>query len=150
MASIQHLVDTHTFTTAQSIATRGKVHRLPDDCKGLTAECVLVDGGGGTSIKVFIQPALDSVGSTTAGGEPQVWFDIMCFAFLTDAGRKILKVTEDTAIASAVTEGVDALADDTAVSGVIGTHVRARIVTTGTYTATSSIDVYLRIENGKN
>lgn len=144
MASIQHLVNSHEITVAQSITTRGKVHRLPDECKGLTAECIFVDGGGGTTIKVFIQTSLDSIGGTTT------WLDIMCFAFTTTAGRKILKVTEDTAIASAVTETTDALADDTAVSGIIGDRVRARIVTTGTYTATSTIDVYLRIEHGNN
>lgn len=153
MSSIQHLVNTHLITTAQSIATVGKELKLPDECKGLTAECVFVDGGGGTTIDVFIQTSLDSIGSTTIGGKPQVWFDIMQFAFLVTAGRKILKVTEDTAIVAAVTEANGALADDTAISGIIGTHVRARIVTTGTYTAVgapSSIDVYLRIEHGNN
>jgi len=147
MASIQHLVNSHAITTAQSIATVGKVTKLPDNCKGLTAECVFVDGGGGTDITVYIQTSLDSIGSSTAGGKPQVWFDIMCFHFLVTAGRKILKVTEDTAIVADYVETLDALTDDTAVSGIIGTHVRARIVTTGTYTATTTIDVYLRIED---
>ena len=150
MASIQHLVNAHAITVAQSIEQRGKIHRLPDDCAGLTAECIFVDGGGGTTIKVFIQTALDSVGSTTVGGKPQVWFDIMCFAFTTSAGRKILKVREETAIVADHVETDGALGDDTAVSGIIGSHVRAKIVTTGTYTATSTIDVFLRIENGNN
>lgn len=144
MASIQHLVNSHEITTAQSVATRGKIHRLPDSCAGLTAECVFVDGGGGTNIKVFIQTSLDAVGGT------QTWFDIMCFAFGTSAGRKILKVREETAVVADHVETLDALTDDTAVSGIIGSHVRARIVTTGTYTATSTIDVYLRIEHGSN
>jgi hypothetical protein len=147
MASIQHLVDSHAITTAQSIATRGKVHKLPDNCKGLTAEVVFVDGGGGTAIKVFIQTSMDSLGSTTVGRAPQVWFDVMCIAFATTAGRKILKVREETAVVAAVAESDGALSDDTAVSGIIGTHVRARIVTTGTYSGTSTIDVYLRIED---
>ena len=147
MASIQHLVNTHAITTAQSIATRGKVTKLPDSCRGLTAECVFVDGGGGTNIKVYIQTSLDSIGSSTDGGKPQVWFDIMCFAFGTDAGRKLLKVREETAVVADHVETADALTDDTAVSGLIGTYVRARIVTTGTYVATSTIDVYLRIED---
>jgi hypothetical protein len=146
MASIQHLVNSHPITSAQSIATVGKVTKLPDNCKGLTAECVFVDGGGGTDITVYIQTSLDTIGSSTAGGQPQVWFDIMCFHFLVTAGRSVLKVTEDTAIAAIVSETLDSLADDTAVSGIIGTHVRARIVTTGTYTGTTTIDVYLRIE----
>jgi len=147
MASIQHLVNSHAITTAQSIATRGKVTKLPDSCRGLTAECVFVDGGGGTNIKVYIQTSLDSIGSSTAGGKPQVWFDVMCFAFATTAGRKLLKVREETAVVADHVETADALTDDTAVSGLIGTHVRARIVTTGTYIADSTIDVYLRIED---
>jgi len=64
MASIQHLVNSHAITTAQSIATVGKVTKLPDNCKGLTAECVFVDGGGGTDITVYIQTSLDSIGSS--------------------------------------------------------------------------------------
>jgi hypothetical protein len=150
MSSIQHLVNSHAITTNQTIATRGKITKLPDECKGLTAECVFVDGGGGTTIKVYIQTSLDAIGGTTTGRQPQTWMDIMCFAFTTTAGRKVLKVTEDTAIAAAVTEADGALADDTAVSGIIGSHVRARVVTTGTYTAPSTIDVYLRVEHGNN
>lgn len=146
-SSIQHLVNAHAITTAQSIATRGKVHKLPDDCKGLTAECIFVDGGGGTTIDIFIQTALDAGGSTNVNREPQVWVDIMQFAFLVTAARKILKVREETAIVAAVTETNEALADDTAISGIIGSHVRARIVTTGTYTGTTTIDVFLRIES---
>lgn len=146
MASIHHLVNSHAITTAQSIATVDKIIRLPDDCAGLTAECVFVDGGGGTTIKVYIQTSLDAIGGTTVGRGPQAWFDIMCFAFTTSAGRKLLKVREETTHLVDYVETADALGDDTAISGLIGSHVRARIVTTGTYTATSTIDVYLRIE----
>jgi hypothetical protein len=150
MASIQHLVNSHPITTAQSIATVGKATKLPDECKSLTAECVFVDGGGGTDITVYIQTSLDAIGGTTTGRAPQTWMDIMCFHFLVTAGRKVLKVTEDTAIVAAVTETDGTLTDDTAVSGIIGSHVRARVVTTGTYTATTTIDVYLRVEHGNN
>ena len=145
MASIQHLVNSHAITANQSIATRGKVHRLPDSCKGLVAECVF--GSGGT-IDVFIQTSLDSVGGTAVGREPQAFFDIMQFAFTTTAARKILSVRQETAVVAAVTESDGALADDTSVSGIIGTHVRARIVSAGTaYDAGTTIDVYLRIED---
>jgi hypothetical protein len=148
MASIQHLVNSHAITANQSIATRGKVHRLPDSCKGLVAECVFVDGGGGGTIDVFIQTSLDSVGGTAVGREPQVFFDIMQFAFTTAAARKILSVRQETAVVAAVTEADGALADDTSVSGIIGTHVRARIVSAGTaYDAGTTVDVYLRIED---
>lgn len=147
MASIQHLVNTHLITSAQSLATRGKVHRLPDNCKGLLAECVFVDGGGGTTIDVNIQTGFDAIGGTNVNREPQVWVTIMTFAFLVTAGRKILKVRAGTAIVAAVAEAAGAISDDTAIDGIIGTHVRAQIVTSGTYTGTTSIDVYLRIED---
>jgi hypothetical protein len=148
MASIQHLVDSHAITANQAVATRGKIHKLPDNCKGLTAEVVFVDGGGGGTIDVYIQTSMDSLGSTTVGRAPQVWFDVMAFHFTTAAARKILKVREETAIVASVTEADGALTDDTAVSGIIGSHVRARIVSAGTaYSSGTSIDVYLRIED---
>jgi len=139
MSSIQHMVKEHAITTAQSIATAGKVFRLPDDTKGLLAYVLFVDGGGGTTIDVFIQTSFDN--ETT-------WIDIMHFDFLVTAGTRIMKVREETAIVADVTptDGTGP-ADGTAISGIIGDHVRARIVTTGTYTATTTIDVWLRIED---
>jgi hypothetical protein len=90
---------------------------------------------------------MDFSGSTTVGSKPQVWFDVMAFHFTTTAARKILKVREETAVVASVTESDGALSDDTAVSGIIGSHVRARIVSAGTaYSSGTSIDVYLRIE----
>ena len=67
MASIQHLVDSHAITANQAVATRGKVHKLPDSTRGLTAECVFVDGGAGGTIDVYIQTSMDFSGSTTGG-----------------------------------------------------------------------------------
>lgn len=139
MASIQHMVDTHAITTAQSIATRGKVFKLPDTCKGLLAYVIFVDGGDGTTIDVFIQTSFD---------KEATWIDIMHFDFLLTAGNRIMHVREETAIVADVTptDGTGP-ADGTAISGIIGDHVRARIVTTGTYTGTTTIDVWLRIED---
>ena len=86
MASIQHVVIDHAVTTAQSIATRGKVHRLPDE----------------------------------------------------------------TAVVADYVSTTGALTDDTAVSGIIGQHIRAQIVTTGTYSGGANMNVWVRIENGNN
>jgi hypothetical protein len=148
MAYIQHLVNSHAITANQAVATRGKVHKLPDSTRGLTAECVFVDGGAGGTIDVYIQTSMDFSGSTTVGSKPQVWFDVMAFHFTTAAARKILKVREETAIVADYVETVDALTDDTAISGIIGSHVRARIVSAGTaYSSGTSIDVYVRVED---
>lgn len=135
MASTQHLVDTHAITAAQSIATRGKVHNLPDDCKGLTVMCNFDSGTSGTSAKVYIQTTFD--GGTT-------WTDIMAFAFTTSDDTKYLGVREETAIAADHVSTTGALTDDTAVSGILGRKVRAQIVTTGTYVG-ASMDVWMRI-----
>ncbi len=139
MSSIQHLVKEHAITTAQSIATRGKVHKLPDSCTGLLAQVIFVDGGGGTTIDVFIQTTFD---------DQTTWVDIMQFAFLVTAGTQIMSVRGDTAIIAdiAPTDG-GGPGDGIAIDGLIGSHVRARIVTTGTYTGTTTIDVRLKIED---
>lgn len=140
MSSIQHLVDAHAITTAQSIAVRGKVHRLPDECAGLTAFVNFVYGSGGTTAKVYIQTSFDDKGT---------WMDIMSFAFTTSALKSVLSVREETAITTAVTAVDGALAAG-AVSGAIGKYLRAKIVTTGTYGGTTTVDVRVRIEHGNN
>ncbi len=140
MSSIQYLVKDHAITAAQSIAQRGKTHKLPDECAGLTVQCNLVSGTGGTTVKCYIQTTLD--GGTT-------WVDIMAFAFTTSDANKILSVREETAIVADHVVTAGALADDTAVSGIIGDRVRAMVVTTGTYTG-AELDVHMRIEHGNN
>ena len=140
MASIQHLVIDHPVTGAQSIASRGKVHRLPDETAGLTVMCNWTSGSSGTKATVYIQTCFDN--QTT-------WTDIMAFAFASADAVKYLSVREETAVVADHVGTADALTDDTAVSGIIGQHVRARIVTTGTYSG-ASMDVWMRIEHGSN
>ena len=140
MSSIQHLVDAHAITTAQTVAVRGKVHRLPDETAGLTAYVNFIYGSGGTTTKVYIQTTFD---------DKSTWMDIMSFAFTTSALKGVLSVREGTAITTAVVPVDGALAAG-AVSGAIGKFVRAKIVTTGTYGGTTTVDVRLRIEHGNN
>jgi hypothetical protein len=140
MSSIQHLVDAHAITTAQTVAVRGKVHRLPDETAGLTAYVNFVVGGGGTTAKVYIQTSFD---------DKSTWMDIMSFAFTTSSAKAVLSVREETAITAAVTPVDGALAAG-AVSGAIGKYMRAKVVTTGTYTGTTTVDVRVRVEHGTN
>ena len=137
MSYIQHLVDTHPFTVAQSIETRGKTIQLPDKVTGIICEANFIRGGAGTTCKVFIQTTLDSVDG--------LWTDIMCFHFTTSSLRAIMAVQIGVAIATPVTPVVGALADNTSVNGFIGNRLRAQIVTTGTYTGTSTVDILARI-----
>lgn len=135
-ASIQTLVNAHAITVAQSIATQGKEHRLPDGCNFLLAEADFVYSGGGTTAKVFIQTTLDPTRTD--------WTDVMSFSFTTASGRKFLSVS-DAAVAAAITGGtLGTLTADTS-RNVIGMYVRAQVVTTGTYTGTNTMTVRLRI-----
>lgn len=141
MASIQHVVIDHAVTSAQGIATRGKVHRLPDETAGLTAMCNWDSGSSGTKATVYIQTSFDN--QTT-------WTDIMAFAFASADAVKYLSVREETAVVADHVSTTGALTDDTAVSGIIGQHIRAQIVTTGTYSGGANMNVRVRIENGNN
>lgn len=138
MASIQHLLSAHAITAAQTIATRGKVHRLPIETAGLTVEAIFVYAAAGTNVTAYIQTSFDN---------QETWMDIMAFRFTTASLRRVLSVRQETAITSAITPSDGALTVDTAVSGIIGQHVRARVVTTGTYTGTNTLDLWLRIED---
>lgn len=93
-------------------------------------------GAGGTATKVFIQTTLD--GGTT-------WFDIVSHAFTTAAGVKASAATSYIAPASqGLTPGDAALTDNTIIQGVLGDLIRAKVVTTGTYTGTTHITVLAR------
>ena len=136
MASIQHLTNGHLITTAQSIATRGKEFKLPDDIISITCEANFVYSGGGTTAKVFIQ--------TTFGNDD--WFDVMCFQFTTASARKFLSINGNQSIASDYLAcAVGTMSVDTAVEGIIGNKLRAQVVTTGTYTGTNTLDVRARL-----
>jgi hypothetical protein len=138
MASIQHLVKAHAITAAQTIAQQGKTHKLPDTTEGLIVEATFVYSGGGTTAIAYVQTSLD-------GGNN--WIDIMAFNFATASARKILAVNTETGIVAAVTPAVGALTANTAVTGIIGDRVRCMVVTTGTYTGTNTLDLYMRIED---
>ncbi len=130
------LINAHPITVAQSIATRGKVLNLPVDITGLTIEANFVVGGGGTTAIAFVQTTLDGTN----------YIDIMAFAFTTTSGRKILSVTRQAAILVDLVPDVDALTSDTAIDGIIGSKLRGRLVTTGTYTGTTTMTLVAKIQ----
>lgn len=125
-----------TITVAESITV---VERgiMPGGITGLTASAVFTVGGGGTTAKAFIQTSLD---------EGATWIDIMCLAFTTSTARKVATVSSTTPLITGVP--VDgALADNTILDGVVGTMLRAKYVTTGTYTATTTLKVDIKLHN---
>jgi len=96
--------------------------------ESLTLEAVITVAGGGTTAKAWVQTSFD--GGTT-------WSDIANFAFTTSTARRIYHLTA-VAVTTIATPTDGTLADNTAVNGLLGTVVRVKLTTTGTYTGASS------------
>ena len=92
-----------------------------------TIEAKLYYGSGGTSLKAWVQVTLDD-GAT--------WIDIACFAFTTSSAVKVINLSGLTPKTTAVTPTDGALADDTCVDGVLGSAMRVKLTSTGTYSNT--------------
>jgi hypothetical protein len=84
-------------------------------------------GSGGTSAKAYVQVTLD---------DGLTWIDIVCFAFTTLSATKVINLSGLTPKTTPLTPSDGALADDTFVDGVLGSAMRVKLVTTGTYSNT--------------
>jgi hypothetical protein len=122
--------------TAQTIAAAGTITGTDysiTNAKYLTVQSKFLYGAGGTAVKVFIQTTLDG-GAT--------WINIVSHAFLLAAATKVSSVTSDVApAAQAFAPSDSVLTDDAIIQGVIGSRIRAKVVSTGTYSGATSIDV---------
>lgn len=91
----------------------------------LSAQINFVYGSGGTNGKFWIQTTYD--GAAT-------WTDIICFAVTTANKRvtsSVCAYIAPAAQAAVATDGT--LADDTIIQGTIGSYIRLKYTTTGTY-----------------
>src|SRR5688572_33372293 len=92
----------------------------------------LVVAGGGTTAKAWVQTSLD-------GG--LTWADIANFAFTTSSAKRAYNLT-NVAVTSIATPTDGTLTDNTAVDGLLGTHFRVKLTTTGTYTGATTFKIY--------
>lgn len=95
-----------------------------DGMTGATVELRLAYGSGGTSGVAYVQTSLD---------EGTTWVDIASMAFTTASKSRVWNFSGLTPRTTAYTPTDGALADDTAVDGMLGDRLRLKIVTTGTY-----------------
>lgn len=119
------LCDT-TITTAQT----GVALTPVTDLEGLTAATITAKfsyGSGGTSAKAWVQ-------TTTDAG--QSWIDIACFAFTTTSALKVINLSGLTPVTTAITPSDGAMADNTVQDGVLGSALRVKLTTVGTYANT--------------
>jgi len=84
-------------------------------------------GSGGTTCKVWVQVTSD---------DGQTWKDIACRAFTTSSSIKTINVSGLTPVTTAITPTDGAMADDTTQDGILGSAMRVKITTTGTYANT--------------
>jgi hypothetical protein len=96
--------------------------------RSISAQANLTVGGGGTTVKAFVQSSLD-------GG--QNWFDVIVLSFATSSAIHVANAS--TALAQADTATTDGSASSNL--NVIGDLPRAKIFSTGTYTGNTTMIV---------
>lgn len=89
-----------------------------------TIEARFAYGSGGTSCRAWVQVTVDN-GAT--------WIDVASFAFGTTSSVKVVNLSGLTPVGSAITPVDGALADNTVQDGILGSAMRVRVTTTGTY-----------------
>jgi hypothetical protein len=118
---IQNLGD-FTITTAGTL-----IGDWVEDLEGLLALCAelrLAYGSGGLTIRAYLQTSLDQ--ETTA-------IDIACVLFGVASEAAVLNFSALTPKLTQVTPTDGAMADDTAIDGILGDRFRLKVVSTGTY-----------------
>lgn len=92
-------------------------------------------GSGGTTAKAWLQTSLDN-GAT--------WVDVASHAFTTADATKVSILSANVAPASQAFAPSDgALADNTVVNGALGDRYRVKVITTGTYGGSTTLNVHV-------
>ncbi len=85
-------------------------------------------GSGGSSIRAFFQTSLDQ-GTT--------WQDVACILFGTASEHQEANISGLTPKTTLLTPSDGALADDTVIDGILGDMFRCKVISTGTYAAST-------------
>lgn len=119
-----------TITTAVT-GVAGTVFKGLSGVRYLVCQCIFTYGSGGTNATMYLQTSFDQ-GTT--------WVDIMAFQFTTATATKISAVNTYIAPASqafAPTDG--SLTANTIIQGALGSRIRSKLTTTGTYGGSTTI-----------
>lgn len=101
--------------------------------KHLVVEAIFTYGSGGTTAKFWVQTTFD--GGTT-------WVDVMSFAFTTSSASKVSAISMAVApAAQAFAPSDGALSDNTIIQGALGSQLRVKYTTTGTYAGGTKIKI---------
>jgi hypothetical protein len=94
----------------------------------------LAYGSGGSAIRAYVQCSADQ--STT-------WYDVACVLFGTASEVALLNLSALTPKTTQVDPTDGALADDTAVDGLLTDRMRLKVVSTGTYAGSTLLSARL-------
>lgn len=128
-----------TITTAVTGTTTSAVTLRPGTVS-LGIHCNFAYGSGGTTAKAWVQTSFD--GGTT-------WVDIAAFAHTTSSLRRVVNLTSKTAVTTLYTATDGTLTDDTVKDGVIGSQVRVKYTTTGTYATSTTLTINIVAKGGQ-
>ena len=100
---------------------------------GLTARLDFRYGSSGTKIQAYLQSGFDE----------STYYDIACMSALLASKSALLNFSGLTPKLTEVTPTDGALADDTAIDGLLGDRLRLKVVITGTYAGSSLLSGYI-------
>ena len=115
-----------SITVAETAAT-GNYYPLTH-ARSIAIQANFTYGSGGTTAKFWVQMSLD--GGTT-------WVDVCCFAHTTSSLRRVFNLSAMTPVTTIHTAADGTLTDNTAADGIIGSLIRVKYTTTGTYAASA-------------
>lgn len=126
------LMPTTPITTAQTNVTTVPVPLSDHVDAEIQLQATFAGGTGGTSVNAYVQTTLD-------GGLS--WFDIANFSFANSPGVRISEVDSDTVAAANYTPTDGTLAANTTKDGLIGSQLRVKWTSVGTYSGGTSLGI---------
>ncbi len=96
----------------------------------LALQAAFLYGSGGATVKAWVQTTLDAGAS---------WIDIANFAFTTAAATKVIVLQRKPVASFSPTDA--ALADNTVKDGVLGSRLRVKYTSVGTYAGATSLAI---------
>lgn len=116
------------FTITAAGTQTGEAVESLEGLLAMAAHLRFAYGSGGATVRAYLQTSLDQ-GTT--------WIDIACVLFATSSEAAALNFSALTPKTTQVTPTDGALGDDSAVDGVLGDRFRLKVVSTGTYAAST-------------
>lgn len=114
------------LTTALASVAQTPIQNL-EGIVAATIEFKFAYGSGGTTAKAYVQITLD---------DGQTWIDVACRAWAISNETKVINLSGLTPVA-AFTSSDGAMADNTLQDGILGSAMRVKLITTGTYSNTA-------------